>query len=47
MDQTAPGFQKDLVQKLDAFISCELPSPGQKYQAKEDETVGLVGIQEW
>lgn len=35
------------MQKLGAFVSHELSSPGQKYQAKEDETVGLVGIEEW
>lgn len=47
VDQIAPGSQKDLVQKLGGFIRQELPFPGQKYQAKEDEAVGLVGIEEW
>lgn len=47
VDQKAPGFQKDLVQKLGAFVSHEMPSVGQKYPAKEDKTVGLEGIEDW
>lgn len=47
VDQIAPGFQKDLVQKLGAFISHEMPS-SKVYiykklvkSVKEDKTVGL------
>lgn len=47
VDQKAPGFQEDLVQKLGAFVSHEMPSVGQKYPAKEDKTVGLEGIEDW
>lgn len=47
VDQIACGFQKDLVQKLGAFINHEMPSVGQKYQAKEDKTVGLEGVEDW
>lgn len=44
--QIAPGFQKDLVQKLGAFLSHKMHSLGQKYQAKEDKTVGLEGVED-
>lgn len=51
VDQIAPGFQKDLVQKLGAFISHEMPS-SKVYiykklvkSVKEDKTVGLEGVE--
>lgn len=47
VDQKEPGFQKDLVQKLGAFVSHKMPSVAQKYPAKEDKTVGLEGIEDW
>lgn len=47
VDQIAPCFQKDLVQKLGAFINHKMPSLSQKYQAKKDKTVSHEGVEDW